>query len=313
MKIFDAAAVHAALDWSQLADAIERAFRGTAHVPLRHAHELSKADALLLMPAWDSQIILLKLVTVIPSAPDTVQATVLVVDRATGKPLAVLDGEAVTQRRTAATSALAAQHLALPDAETLLVVGTGRLSLWMARAHAALRVAGGERHVRPLRRILVWGRNLESAQKLAHTLEFEGLPVQAVDDLEKASRQAQIICCATTSKAPLIQGDWLAAGTHLDLVGSFKPDMREVDDTAVVRSRVIVDTYQGALAEAGDLVQPIKNGLIQSNHVVGDLAGLLKNEYEGRKNSGDITLFKSVGTALEDLAAAHLIMKRDQP
>ena len=271
-----------------------------AEVPLRHAHALAVSDTLLLMPAWNSQILITKLVTVMPAAEHTVQATVLVLDRATGTPLALMDGEAITLRRTAATSALAAQRLARPDVQTLLLVGTGRLAGWMARAHAALRPE--------LRRILVWGRRADAARDMAAVLAAEGLPAQAATDLETAVRQAQIVCCATTSHEPLVRGAWLAPGTHLDLVGGFRPDMREVDDDAVQRACVVVDTYAGALAEAGDLTQPLQRGVITPEHIVAELAQLLRGEREGRRSHDQITLFKSVGTALEDLAAAQQVL-----
>lgn len=301
LRVYSADEVHAALHWPALAAALEAAFVAGACSPLRHAHALSAQDTLLLMPAWNAQVVVVKLVTVMPAAGHTVQASVLVLDRASGTPLAVLDGEALTLRRTAATSALAARHLALPDAHSLLVVGSGRLAGWMARAHAALRPG--------LRRIEVWGRRAEAAQALAHELAAQGLPAQAATDLEAATRGAQIVCCATTATEPLVQGAWLAPGTHLDLVGGFRPDMREVDDAAVARSRIVVDTCDGALAEAGDLVQPLARGVIARGQIVAELAELLRGQRVGRRNAGDITLFKSVGTALEDLAAAQCVVR----
>lgn len=300
VRVYSAGEVHAALPWVPLAQALEAAFVAGAQVPLRHAHALSAQDSLLLMPAWNAQVLVLKLVTVMPDAPDTVQATVLVADRATGAPLAVLDGEALTLRRTAATSALAARHLARADAHTLLLVGSGRLAGWMARAHVALRPA--------LQQVLVWGRRPEAAAALAGTLAKEGLPARAVGGLEAAVRGACIVCCATTSERPLVLGQWLAPGTHLDLVGGFTPRMREVDDAAVASARVVVDTYAGALAEAGDLVQPLAAGVIGRGHVVSELAELLRGQCAGRTHPGEITLFKSVGTALEDLAAAQMVV-----
>lgn len=300
LRLFSADEVHAALPWAALAEVLERAFVRGAQVPVRHAHALSPEDSLLLMPAWDGELVLVKLVTVMPSAAHTVQATVLAMDRASGAPLAVLDGEALTLRRTAATSALAARSLAREDASTLLLVGTGRLAPWMVRAHAALRPS--------IRRILVWGRNAQAAQACARTLADEGLPVQAAADLEAAVRSTHIVCCATTSSMPLVRGRWLSPGTHLDLVGGFKPHMREVDDEAVLRARVVVDTYAGALAEAGDLTQPMAAGLIGREHVAAELAELLRGERAGRRSEDEITLFKSVGTALEDLAAAELVL-----
>lgn len=300
MRVYAAAEVHAALPWCRLAGAIEQAFVAGAQVPLRHAHALSASDTLLLMPAWNDRLIVTKLVTVIPGAASTVMATVLVLDRASGAPLALLDGEAVTLRRTAATSALAARWLARDDADALLLVGTGRLAPWMARAHAALRPG--------LRTIEVWGRRPDAAAALASTLAAEGLPARPAPDLEAAVRRAHIVCCATTSTRPLVQGAWLAPGTHLDLVGGFRRDMREVDDAAVAASRIVVDTCAGALAEAGDLVQPLASGAIGREAIAAELAELLRGERPGREHAQQITLFKSVGTALEDLAAAAAVL-----
>ena len=302
MRVYSADQVHAALPWGPLVQALEAAFAAGAEVPVRHAHALSAQDTLLLMPAWNPEVIVLKLVTVTPQAASTVQATVLVCERSSGEPLAVLDGEALTLRRTAATSALAARHMARADARTLLVVGSGRLAGWMARAHAALRPE--------LHDVLVWGRRAEAASALAGTLAGEGLPARAVADLEAAARRADIVCCATTSHEPLVRGAWLAPGTHLDLVGGFKPDMREVDDDAVTRSRIVVDTYAGALKEAGDLVQPLQRGVLAREQIEAELAEVLRERQPVRREAGDITLFKSVGTGLEDLAAAQLVVAR---
>ena len=300
LRVYSAAEVHAALPWAALARAIEAAFIAGAEVPLRHAHALSATDTLLLMPAWNARVIVVKLVTVMPAAAETVQASVLVLDRASGQPLALLDGEALTLRRTAATSALAARHLARPDAGTLLIVGSGRLAAWMARAHAALRPR--------LARILVWGRRLDAAQALARDLSAEGLPAEAVADLEAATRRAHIVCCATTSTKPMVRGEWLAPGTHLDLVGGFRRDMREVDDAAVQRATIVVDTYASTLAEAGDITQPLERGAITRGHIVAELAELLRDGRGRRRDAEAITLFKSVGTALEDLAAAQQVV-----
>jgi ornithine cyclodeaminase len=331
-RVYSAQAVHDALPWERLAGVLERAFLQGAEVPLRHAHALSTADTLLLMPAWNEALIATKLVTVIPSAPHTVQATVVVLDRPTGEVRALMDGEALTLRRTAATSALAARHLARADARTLLVVGTGRLAGWMARAHVALRPE--------LERVVVWGRRPEAVQALVQELQpllqaerhaeqasraggvgsvgatsgpdtrggRAALVVEAASTLEAACAQADIVCCATTSSEPLVCGAWLRPGTHLDLVGGFRRDMREVDDEAVRRARVVVDTYAGALTEAGDLTQPLARGVIDRAHVRAELAELLREPARGRTGAADITLFKSVGTALEDLAAAACVL-----
>jgi ornithine cyclodeaminase/alanine dehydrogenase-like protein (mu-crystallin family) len=308
LRVYSADEVHAALPWADLADALEDAFidSGT-EVPLRHAHALGEGGAegtLLLMPAWSAAALGVKLVTVMPGAAahgvGTVQASYLLLDRATGEPRALLDGEALTLRRTAAASALAAQHLARPDATRLLIVGSGRLAPWMVRAHVALNPE--------LVHVAVWGRNADAAEDVVETLRDEGIDAEVAEDLRAAVQAAEVISCATTSREPLVHGAWLQPGAHLDLVGGFRRDMREVDDAAIACARIVIDTYAGALAEAGDLVQPLEAGVITRERIVGELAQLLRGEVRGRLAPEDVTLFKSVGTALEDLAAARLVV-----
>ncbi|HEY0929721.1 MAG TPA: ornithine cyclodeaminase family protein [Gemmatimonas sp.] len=316
--------IHALLNWDALAAALTEAFLAPPAVPTRHAHALMAPgasepanDVLLLMPAWNAQHIGIKLVTVLPEAAKhgghTVDASYLLLDRLTGAPRLLLDGESLTVRRTAATSAVAARALARPDADTLLVVGTGRLAAWMARAHVALRPT--------LRRVLVWGRRRESAEQLADTLRAEWLgaewldagstiTVQAIDSLEQGCSEAQIISCATTASEPVVRGAWLTPGTHIDLVGAFTPAMREVDDEAVLRAVLVVDDYAAALREAGDVLQPLANGTIARDHLQADLREVLQGVHPGRRHADDITMFKSVGHALEDLAAASLVFDR---
>ncbi len=306
LRVYSAEEVHAALPWADLADALEDAFiAGDAEAPLRHAHALPGDGSLLLMPAWSPDALGVKLVTVMPGAAardaGTVQASYLLLDRHTGVPIALIDGEALTLRRTAAASALAAQHLARPDAERLLVVGSGRLAPWLAQAHVALQP--------DLAHVEVWGRNADAAEDVVEALREEGIDAEVAQDLRAAVERADLITCATTSREPLVRGAWLRAGTHLDLVGGFRRDMREADDEAIQRSRIVVDTYAGALSEAGDLTQPIARGVITREHVVAELAQLLRGEVRGRLSDADITLFKSVGTALEDLAAARWVCR----
>ncbi len=308
IRVYSSAEVHAALPWPLLARALADAFvAADTVVPLRHAHSLGQGDTLLLMPAWSATALGVKQVSVMPGAAaqglPTVQASYLLSDRASGKPLALLDGEALTLRRTAAASALAAKHLARNDASTLLMVGAGHLAPWLVRAHAALRPG--------LSQVWVWARRTEAAEALAHQLRAEGLDATAKTDLASAVAQADIVSCATTASTPVVQGAWLRPGVHLDLVGAFRPDMREIDDAAVVRcARIVVDTRAGALAEAGDLVQPLARGVITPDFITGDLAELLRGDCAGRVDRSEITLFKSVGTALEDLAAAQLVVQR---
>lgn len=304
VRVLSAREVHDGLDWTSLADALDAAFAAGAQVPVRHAHALVDSDTLLLMPAWNADVIGTKIVTVIPGAvahgAPTVNATYLLMDRATGVPRAIIDGDALTVRRTAAVSALAARYAAPDSARTLLMVGTGHLAPWMVRAHVALRPA--------IDRVLVWGRHKDRAASLVATLDAEGIPAVVAGSLEAAVREADIVSCATTAQEPLVQGAWLRPGMHLDCVGGFTPTMREVDDDAVVASRVLVDSYDGVLAEAGDLVQPMVRGRVTRAHVVAELGELSRGERAGRTDPSQITLFKSVGTALADLAAAQCLM-----
>lgn len=296
--------VHAALDWRELMTALSAAFVAPPTAPPRHVDMLSPTATLLTMPAWNDMAIGIKLVTVIPTASShggrTVEASYLLLDRHTGAPRALLDGEALTLRRTAAASALAARLMARPDAATLLVVGTGRLAPWIARAHWAARPA--------LSRLLVWGRDTLAAVRLVEELRSEGLPAEVAPPLPEAVGAADIVCCATTATAPVVFGEWLREGVHVDLVGGFTPQMREVDDVAILRARVCVDVTESALREAGDLVQPLNAGVIDRAHILGDLGALLRGDCVARRDSRDITLFKSVGHALEDLAAASLAL-----
>ena len=304
MQIFSAEQIHAALPWPALVEQLARAFADGADVPVRHAHKLGHTDALLLMPAWSDDAIGVKLVTVMPGNASrhaaTVQATYLLLERATGRMLALLDGESLTLRRTASASVLAAAYLARPEARQLLVVGSGHLAGWMARAYHAVRPE--------LAQIAIWGRNPQASAALARSLAGEGLPARVCADLQQGVQAADIVCCVTTSTTPVVLGEWLQPGTHVDLVGAFKADMRETDDAAVQRARVFVDTFAGALAEAGDLVQPLRAGSITREHVLGELAQLVRKETAGRQSAQEITMFKSVGTALEDLAAARMVL-----
>jgi ornithine cyclodeaminase len=310
MRILSAADVEAALDWDSLIERLRQAFRRGAEVPVRHHHEIANPGGLegtlLLMPAWQSgRHIGVKVVTIFPDNGEqglpSVMGAYLLLDGKTGSPIALIDGPTLTLKRTAAASALASGYLSRPDCERLLMVGTGALAPYLVTAHAA---------VRPICNVLIWGRTPDKAAKLAKRLDRTDFRVAATDDLEAAAQGADIISCATLSRDPLVRGDWLRPGQHLDLVGAFRPDMRESDDQAIRRARVFVDTRDGATTEAGDIVQPIESGVLDPADVAGDLFGLTRGERAGRRYYDQITLFKSVGTALEDLAAAELAAER---
>ncbi|HVT54518.1 MAG TPA: ornithine cyclodeaminase family protein, partial [Xanthobacteraceae bacterium] len=224
-------------------------------------------------------------------------ATYFLMSGETGFPLAALDGHALTVWRTAAASALASKFLSRADASRLLIVGAGSLAPYLARAHAS---------VRPITEVAIWNRTAARAERLAARLRAEGLNAKAITGLEIAVRAADVISCATLSTEPLIRGDWLKEGAHLDLVGGFTPAMREADDQAAARARIYVDTC-AALTEAGDIAVPLQRGKLRQADIQGDLSELCQNKVKGRASAREITLFKSVGSAIEDLAAAMLL------
>jgi alanine dehydrogenase len=311
MRIIGPSEVVAALDFPALVESLRQMFRIGCEAPLRHHHTIAAPDGgpdgnLLLMPAWQAgRHIGIKLVTVFPgnaaSGLPSVMGAYLLLDGKTGEPQALLDGPSLTVRRTAAASALAASYLARPDSERLLMVGTGALAPHLVEAHAS---------VRPIRNVLIWGRDPDKAARLAQRLDRRNLKVVATTDLEGAVRGAHVISCATLTMEPLVRGAWLPLGVHLDLVGGFTPAMRETDDEACRRARIFVDTRPGTLKEAGDIVQPMRAGIFGEDDIAGDLFELTRGSRAGRRYHDQITLFKSVGTALEDLAAAELALER---
>ena len=311
MLQLDAREVAARLGRAPLIDALDRAFRSEFHAPDRQHYAVrdspSGKDSLLIMPAWQTGgSIGVKLTTVFPGnaahGRPAVRAFYALFDATNGRPLAVLDGTELTRRRTAAASALAARYLARPDARRLLMVGTGALAPHVIESHAV---------VRPISSVRVWGRRLDRAQEIAQG--FAGhMDIEAVDDLEAAVRWADIISCATLADTPLVHGAWLMPGQHLDLIGSFTPHMREADDDALLRASIYVDTRAGALAESGELLHAMASGVITAANIRAELCDLARGAVSGRRSAEEITLFKSVGSAIEDLAAAELAL-RSQP
>lgn len=288
---------------------LRETFRTGGEVPVRHHHEVPRPGldpaTLLLMPAWQpGQAVGTKIVTISPGNEahglPSVQAVYLLMDGVTCRPLAILEATALTVRRTASASALAASYLARDDSRHLVVVGAGALAPHLARAHASIR---------PIERVTIWNRTAARAEEVAAALSADGLPARAASDLKSAVADADVVTCCTMSSEPVISGDWLPEGCHVDLVGGFKPTMREADDAAIRRSRVFVDARAGALAEAGDVVQPIRSGALREADIQADLFELCRGARPGRRGPGEITLFKSVGNALEDLAAARLVVQ----
>jgi ornithine cyclodeaminase/alanine dehydrogenase-like protein (mu-crystallin family) len=308
MLQLDANELAARLPRVPLIDALERAFRSQFQLPARQHYKVGSSihgdDLLLTMPAWQTgRSIGIKLATVFPgnSQQDrpSVHALYALFSGVDGSPIATLDGTELTRRRTAAASALAARFLARPDASRLLMVGTGALAPHIIDTYITAR---------PITAVRIWGRDFRRAKAVADGFGDRAVDIGAVVDLEAGVRWADLISCATLATVPLVRGAWLRPGQHLDLIGSFTPAMREVDDAALARSRIYVDTREGALAESGELVQAIAGGVITGADIHGDLAALTRGTVSGRNSAEEITLFKSLGCAIEDLAAAELAL-----
>jgi ornithine cyclodeaminase len=300
MKTFDAHATRAALPFDALIGALRARFAAGCTVPPRHVHQPGTGTTLI-MPAWTEHYLGIKTVNIFPG--NSAQglpglfSTYLLYDATTGAPLAHIDGNEITSRRTAAASALAASFLARPDARKLLIVGSGRVAAVLAQAYRA---------VLPINEVAVWSRDFSKATCLAASLCQNGIAATAWPELEAAVRQADIVSCATLSTSPLIEGQWLAPGSHLDLIGGFTPQMVEADDACFRSAQLFIDTEE-ALQKAGDLLGPMTRGVFTASDVAATLAELCRGTHAGRRDVAARTVFKSVGTALEDLAAAMLV------
>lgn len=312
MVYIDDRFINSNTDFDELTGLLKEAFaRSSIEVPLRHHHEFinprgTEKSTLLLMPAWDAGADAgVKLVTVNPGNNrynlPSIQGVYIYLDAQTGATRAIISAAALTAKRTASASALASGYLSKQDASSLLMIGTGALSPNLIRAHAA---------VRPIDQVYVWGRNVHRANQICDQLSDQPYSVEAILTIEEKIALVDIISCATLSKLPLVRGQDLRPGQHLDLVGSYKKDMREADSEAIRRSSLFVDSYQGVLKEAGDLAIPLEAGLIKEEDIQADLFELCSNKKPGRVADNQITLFKSVGHALEDLVAAGYYYRR---
>lgn len=291
-------------DYKNLIDEIKNGFASsTIIVPQRHHHNYKNPpvqdSTLLIMPAWNPGNDLgVKIVTVSPENSThnlpSIQGTYIYFDAVKGIPKAILEAKSLTTKRTAATSALAASFLAKKDASSMLMIGTGALSTQLILAHCS---------VRPIKKVYVWGRDPLKVKEISRKLKGKTFEIQPIKNIEDIIEKVDIISVATLSKTPLVLGKYLQKGQHIDLVGSFKKDMREADDETIKNSKIFVDTY-GGIKESGDLYIPLKKGILKENEIKSDLPELCKEEKKGRVNNEEITLFKSVGHALEDLTAA---------
>jgi ornithine cyclodeaminase len=280
---------------------------GRAQLPLRAAIRVPGTEGLFCwMPAQlaEPPALGLKVISVFPENEgtplDSHQGVVLLVDPATGAPLAMLDASSITAIRTAAVSGVATRALARPDATDLAILGSGV----QARSHLEAVAA-----VRTLKRVRVWSPH---AGRLADFVRWAGEHLGITTEPSAGPREAvtgaDIVCTTTSASTPVLQGAWLAPGAHLNVVGSSVPTAREVDTATVVRSRLFVDRRESAENEAGDYLIPLREGAIAPSHILGELGDVLLGKLPGRTADADVTLFKSLGIAVEDLAAAHHVL-----
>ena len=304
MQFISAEIIREQLDWKGMVEALRTMFAQGCEAPVRHHHQMSlpdQADAtMLIMPAWTpGKYSGVKLVNVYPDnyrkGLPSIMGSYLLMDGTSGAPIALLEAAELTARRTAGASALASEYLSRANAEKLLIVGSGRMAMSLGFAHAV---------VRPISEIQVWARNQDKAEQVADHYRQAGFNARVELSLKKAVDWADIVSCSTMSEEPLVLGEWVRPGTHIDLVGAFKPSMRETDDNLVSMASVYADTRAGVLAEGGDLLIPMANGSFAAEDICGELSELVREQQPGRITEDQITLFKSVGASLEDLAAA---------
>ncbi|MCV9910237.1 ornithine cyclodeaminase family protein [Brucella sp. HL-2] len=310
MKVIKDVEAARALSYRPLIDALAQAFATGCECPPRHHHTIINRDTadstLLLMPAWDvanadCRFLGIKIVTVCPSNSTRnlpgLTSTYVLYDAKTGQQLAIIDGNTITTRRTAATAALGVRYLARTDASRLVMIGSGKVASLVPEAFRAIR---------PITEVAVWDIDQNSAENLVRTLNDSGFKAHVVVDLELEIGEADIVSAATLANEPIIHGEWLKQGTHVDLIGSFTPTMREADDIVMQRAMIYVDRPE-ALMESGDIIQPLENGVITEAEILGTLRDLSRSDRLARKSTQHITVFKAVGSSLADLAAARMI------
>ena len=307
MKYFDAKTIAEFCNYHELVETLAFWFRQSLTVPVRQHLDLNGQGTFLLMPASDGKEYFgTKLVSVYPEntrkGMPAIQGIYCLFDYKTGAVLASFDAVELTARRTAAASALASAYLSNKDAHSLCILGTGKLCSYMIEAHAA---------VRPIKSIRVWGRDFDKARAVASGYAFQkDFRVQPARTIEAATRDADIISTITSASEPILHGRHLKCGVHVDLVGAHTQGMCEADPSCFAGARVFVDTTEGALQEAGDLLRAIQDGVFTAKEIICSLSSLADNPQIGRLDNTSITIFKSVGYALEDLAAATLVYSR---
>ena len=303
MKVISAAEVHSALSYPGLIDALQEAYAGQFTMPPRKVFLLDEGksyDAFALLPSWNEALIGVKAFTYFPSPAagyKSLYSQILLFDREHGVPQALVDGTSVTFWRTAGISGLASRLLSREDSETLLLLGTGNLAPYIIRAQAS---------VRPLKRVLVWGRTPEKAAAVVKDVseQLPGVELSVASDVQSACAEADIVVSATGSHEPLVLGDWIRPGTHTDFIGNHHADKRECDTALVLKSKVYADSRDNCFREAGEVLVPISEGVFTKDDVVAELTEMCAGTATLRTSDEEITLFKSIGMALSDLVGA---------
>jgi len=313
MKIINAEQVHQNLNFEELIPLLKQSFSRPFSMPQRQVYSLAAEqsenhDAFALLPSWNEEVIGNKAFTYFPDNAAThdlpgLFSKIMLFKRQTGEPLALVDGTSVTYWRTAAISALASQLLSRENSQHLMLFGTGNLARYLVNAHLA---------VRDIKQVTLWGRNTAKVSELIANFNtlYPAVTFKASADVNVEVASADIICCATGAKTPLFDGNYLSAGCHIDCLGNHMTDARECDTTTVLRARVFVDSLTNTLNEAGELLIPIAEDAFNKNEIVGELADMCKTPAILRQTSDEITLFKSVGTAISDLVAAHSVVEK---
>jgi len=313
MKIINAEQVQQNLTFNELIPLLKESFNKPFHMPQRQVHALEPAnennhDAFALLPSWNDEVIGNKAFTYFPDNAAKhdlpgLFSKIMLFRRQTGEPLALVDGTSVTYWRTAAISALASQLLSRENSRHLMLFGTGNLASYLLHAHLS---------VRDIKKVTLWGRSADKVNALIgeFSKHYPEVSFYTSLDIKHEVAHADIICCATGAKTPLFNGEWLAQGTHVDCLGNHMVDARECDSQTVQRARVYVDSLTNTLNEAGELLIPIKEGVFNQNNIIGELADICKDPTLLRQSDNEITLFKSVGTAISDLVAAYLVYQK---
>mgnify|MGYP005810907135 CR=1 FL=1 len=313
MKIINTEQVQQQLNFKELIPLLKDSFSKPFHMPQRQVHALdpenqSNHDAFALLPSWNDEVIGNKAFTYFPDNAAKhdlpgLFSKIMLFRRKTGEPLALVDGTSVTYWRTAAISALASQLLSREDSRHLMLFGTGNLASYLLHAHIS---------VRDIKQVTIWGRCADKVNALIveFSKHYPNISFHTSLEVEQEVPHVDIICCATGAKTPLFNGKWLAKGCHVDCLGNHMVDARECDSDTVQRASVYVDSLTNTLNEAGELLIPIEEGVFNSTEIIGELADICKKPELLRKNNDEITLFKSVGTAISDLVAAYLVYQK---